>query len=148
MEIRQATIEDLPMMEEKAKEFYASSKFLGSFNMEKFITLWSRLIESGNGVIFSLTDGEGIQGAIGGVLYPEIYSDEIVATEFFWFVTPKHRGRGMDLYNKFEEWARNHKADQIRLAHLCDLMPDNLKWLYGEMGFTPIEINYAKELPR
>jgi hypothetical protein len=32
------------------------------------------------------------------------------------------------------------------MAHLCDLMPDNLKWLYGEMGFKPVEINYEKEL--
>lgn len=148
MEIRQLDISELPLLEPGAKEFYASSKYLKGFEMPRFISLWTTLIENGTGRIYGMFDENGnVQGAILGVLYPELYGPGLIATEFAWFVREKYRGSGLRLYYKFEEWAKEKKATQIRMTHLCDLMPDKLKWLYLELGFEPIEINYAKELP-
>ena len=142
------TPDELQDLEPGAKEFYASSKHLKGFDLAKFVGMWTQLITSGTGVIFAMRDDEGqVQGAISGVIYPEPYSEGLVATEFFWFVRPQHRGKGLDLYYRLEQWAKEKQASQIRMAHLCDLMPDGLKWLYGELGFEPIEILYAKDLP-
>ena len=147
MEMRQAGIGDLPKLEATARAFYASSRFLGDFEMERFIALWTRLLADETGVIFAFADGAEVVGALGGVVYPDAYSPRMIAVEFFWFVRPERRGKGLQLYYAFEEWAKRKGARQIRMTHLCDLMPENLRWLYGELGFTAIEINYAKELP-
>lgn len=147
MEIQKVGINQLPLLERAAWEFYASSKYLKDFDMGMFTSAWTKLLESDTGAIFMFVDEPGqVQGAIGGVVYPDLYSPTMVATEFFWYVREGHRGAGLQLYYKFEEWAKEKKANQIRMTHLCDLMPDGLKWLYGELGFEPIEINYAKEL--
>lgn len=38
-----------------------------------------------------------------------------VAVEIVWYVSPEHRtkGEGMELYNKFEQWARDRNCDYI-----------------------------------
>lgn len=147
MVIRQATHEDLPKLETAGREAYASSKHFSPFEMERFLSAWTKLLDGGTGAVFIAEDAEGkVHGAIGGVIYPDLYTSRMIATEFFWFMRPGHRGPGLQLYYRFEEWAREKCASQIRMTHLCDLMPEDLKWLYGELGFDPIEINYAKEL--
>ena len=144
--IRKATVEDLQTVEPLAREFYASSKALYQFKLNKFCTLWKSLIENDTGVIFMAFDDEKFIGAIGGVCYPDAYSEDMIATEFFWYITPAKRGRGMALYEKYEEWARSKNCNRIRMAHLCDLMPDALRWLYTELGYRPVEVTYEKEL--
>lgn len=144
--IRQATVEDLPGMEAGAREFYASSKYLGKFDPVRFVSVWTNLISSQAGVIFLLIEADELEGAIGGVVYPDLYSGEIIATEFFWFVRQEHRGGGLRLYKEFEEWAKWKGASQIRMVHLQDSMPDKLERLYRHWGYQPIETHYAKEL--
>jgi GNAT superfamily N-acetyltransferase len=148
MTIREAELSDLAKLEAGAREFYAASKFLKGFDADRFNALWSRLIESGAGVVFVLEKESAPIGAIGGVIYPDTYSADQIATEFFWFVREGHRGQGLRLYEAFEDWARRRGCQRIRMAHLCDLMPDGLKWLYGELGFHAVEISYEKELPQ
>jgi len=133
-------------METQAMKFYASSKFLKGFVLGRFCEFWTKMILDQSGIIFELVHGGEIKGALGAVSYPDVYSGDLIATEFFWWVDPQNRGRGIELYNRFEEWARTKQCKRIRMTHLCDLMPEGLKWLYGEMGFHAIEINYEKEL--
>lgn len=153
---RIATVDDLPKMESAAQKFYASSQYLRKFEISRFITLWATLLSNESGIIYLLIlneespdkpPHEEIVGALGAVAYPDAYSDDLIATEFFWFIEEEHRGFGMKLYWLFEDWAIKKNCNRIRLTHLCDLMPDKLKWLYEEMGFNAIEINYEKELP-
>jgi len=144
--IRAATIDDLPLMQSTAEAFYASSKYLRGFDISRFCRTWEALISSGMGVIYILeTDGR-IVGALGGMKYQDLYNGEQIAIEFFWFIEPRYRGQGLGLYYQFEDWAKAQSCSQIRMAHLCDLMPEQIKFLYGELGFEAIEIHYAKEL--
>ena len=148
--IRTATIEDLPLMEAGAREFYASSQYLKTFDPARFCALWKTLIGNNSGAIFMLfRDGtKELIGALGAVVYPDSYSADLIATEFFWYVLEGKRGHGLELYDAYEKWAQGKGCNRIRMAHLCDLMPDGLKWLYEEMGFDAVEITYEKELPR
>jgi hypothetical protein len=130
-----------------AKEFYASSKFLGKFDIERFVTFWKNQIENGQGVIFAALDDGEIIGAIGGMAYPEPYIDEISVQEFFWFVRPGNRGlAGLRLYDAFEGWAIEKGASHIRMVHLMDSMPEKLERVYGRLGFVPVEKLYSKDL--
>ncbi len=146
MTIELATVADLPKMAECAAEFSRSSRLIRPFEMARFQALWTSLIESGTGAIFSLVDAGRIVGFIGGVVYPEPYCDELIAQEFFWFVQGEHRGQGLRLYRAFEQWAREKGCAQIRMAHLSDLMPEKLKRVYALLGFKEVETSYAKDL--
>lgn len=146
MTIRKAETADLGRLDQCAREFYSSSKFLRGFDLERFTAFWMGLIQSGTGVVFLLIDGNEVAGTIGGVIYPEPYSGELVATEFFWFVRPELRGGGVKLYRAFEAWARDRGASQLRMVHLLDSMPEKLERAYTHLGFEPAEIHYTKEL--
>lgn len=142
---RVATVADLERMEATAREFYASSRFLHGFQLSRFVALWTHLLGTGGGVIFVL-GSQDIDGALGGVVYPEPYSGVLVATEFFWFVRPGCRGAGMRLYRAFEAWARARGCAQIRMVHLTDSMPERLAEVYGRLGYEAAEVHYVKEL--
>lgn len=146
--IRQAGIADLVLLEDCAREFYASSKFLGNFDVKVFAKVWRQLFNSGNGVIFIDEQPGGIAGAIGGIIRRDIYSaneEDLIAEEFFWFVRSTARGEGVALYRAFAALARERGCKGIQMVHLLDLMPDKVSKFYLREGFVPIETRYAKE---
>jgi GNAT superfamily N-acetyltransferase len=145
-EIRAAKVEDLPRLVRLAEQFYASSRFLQGFKLERFCATWSQLIESGVGGICLAEDGGDLVGALGGVAYPDPNSGDLVATEFFWFVDPHRRGCGLRLYREFEAWARRLGCSQIRMVHLVDSMPDQLERLYTRLGYEKAEVHFVKGL--
>jgi GNAT superfamily N-acetyltransferase len=144
--IRTADIADLPRVAALAQEFSRQSAFTRNFDPDRFIGVWVGLLEAATGEIFLLTDGDAITGALGGVIYPDLYSGSPIATEFFWYVQPGARGQGMKLYQEFERWARRWDCVQIRMVHLMDSMPEKLSRVYARMGFSPSELHYVKEL--
>jgi GNAT superfamily N-acetyltransferase len=144
--IRPATINDLPTLEPIAREFYACSKFLEGFDIDHFCSVWTQLFDSGLGVIFLALKDDEIVGALGGVAYPEIYTGEMVASEFFWFIRAEHRGGGLKLYRAFEQWAKDMKCGRIRMVHLLDSMPEKLQTTYLRLGFAAAEVHYTKEI--
>jgi GNAT superfamily N-acetyltransferase len=144
--IHQAQPADLERLADLASEFYSASKFLKHFDMDRFMEFWSVMIENESGVVFVLEDSERIAGTIGGVVYPDLYSGELICTEFFWFVTKAARGGGMQLYRAFEDWARTKHCTTIRMVHLADSMPERLSVVYKRLGFELCETHYQKAL--
>jgi GNAT superfamily N-acetyltransferase len=145
MKILQCSTDELLKLEDLAKQFIVLSSY-PSFSWGRFISSWTDIINRGIGAIFVMYENAIPIGAIGGFAYPDLYSGEIIATEFMWFVEPKHRGHGLDLYFEFEKWAKEKNAKRIRMTHLCKVMPEGMKVLYSELGFEAIEVNYDKEL--
>src|SRR5207344_979862 len=113
-------------LEDAAREFYSASRFLGEFSLDRFCEIWAHLLSTGAGVIFADERGENgtreLEGVIGGIVHPEIYGHELVAEEFFWFVRAEHRGAGVRLYRRFEDWARERGAARLQMVHLFDSM--------------------------
>ena len=148
MEIRQAKTSELEAVADLAGEFYSSTRFLRVFDKARFVQLWTGFIEAGTGVIFAIYDGDKVGGAIAGIIYPEAYSGEDIAQEFFWFIRSEYRGtiRSIKLYHEFEAWAREKGASEVRMGHLADLMPDSVASFYRRLGFEEVETNYVKRL--
>ncbi len=144
--VRIAEVADLPRIEPCATEFYAKSAFLKTLKMDLFCEKWAAMIEAGMGVIFLLEVGGHVEGIFGGVQFPDLYSGELIATEFFWYVREGHRGAGMKLFRAFERWAVERHCTQIRMVHLMDSMPEKLERVYRGLGFIPAEIHYVKDL--
>ena len=114
--IRAISIDELPSVQKCAGEFYGASRFLGKFCLARFCEIWTFLLTGGDGVIFAdERDGE-IAGLIGGIVHREVYSEAIVAEEFFWFVREACRGSGLALYREFEKWARAKGAATIQMV--------------------------------
>ncbi len=130
-----------------AREFYASSKFLRSFEIDRFVEFWRPILAAEIGVIFVAEDDGEIIGAIGAMSHPDPYSGELVVQEFFWFVRPGHRGSaGLRLYEALEFWARQKGAKVMRMVHLMDSMPEKLSRVYKRLGYEQVEILYSKDL--
>ena len=146
MTIRQATIEDLPLLEPCAKEFYASSENLHDFEIGRFVGLWRTLISNGSGAVFILKDGDEVTGAIAGLLHQDPYSAGTVAQEMYWFVRAAARGGGVRLYRELERWAVSKGATELRMGYLVDLMPEKVAHFYERVGFRKIEVGYSKRL--
>lgn len=146
--IRKAAIKDLPRLHGLAKEFYQASRILGRlpFEMHRFIKAWTNFLESELGVIFLAEDAGAVNGMIGGIQYPDLYSGVLVATEFFWFVKAEQRGSGIRLYKAFESWAKEQGCEQIRMVHLSDSMPTKVANFYLRLGYELSEQHYLKEL--
>jgi RimJ/RimL family protein N-acetyltransferase len=144
--IREATPADLPRLATCAQEFYASSKFLKNFNLDRFTSLWSSFIAEGIGVVFVFEKNGELQGAIGGMRSADLYSGDPYTAELFWFIREGHRGAGLQLYRAFEKWSRTHKCKEIRMIHLSDSMPERLERVYKHLGFELIECHYGKQL--
>jgi GNAT superfamily N-acetyltransferase len=137
---------ELARLEDCAREFYAASRWLGTFEPERFRQIWTELLSTGAGVIFAALDHGAVIGAIGGIVHREIYGPRMIAEEFFWFVRPGARGAGVALYRRFEEWARAKGAHQLHMVHMCDSMPEKVARFYLRSGFEPAEIRYGKDL--
>ncbi len=129
-----------------AREFYASSKFLHGFELERFVNLWTGFLESGTGVIFVAIHGEEIVGAIGGIAHQDLYNGRMLASEMFWRVNDGERGEGVRLYRAFERWAEEHGCQRIIMAYLHDVMPEKVARFYERLGFVAVETHYSKTL--
>ena len=146
MTYREATIADLPRLSECGREFYANSKVLKQFQIERFCETWTALLGNGSGVIFLLCEGEQIMGTIGGMVHRDLYSDEMIAQEFFWYVLKGSRGAGVRLYCLFEAWGRKRGCARIRMGYLVDSMPEKVAHFYERMGLDREEVIYSKSL--
>lgn len=144
--IRQISKAELPGLSSCAQEFYRSSRFLDSFSIDRFREIWEPLLDNGAGVIF-IDDRDGeIAGTMGGIIHREIYGEERVAEEMFWFVRQAFRRTGILLYRQFERWAIANSAARIQMVHLLDSMPEKVGRFYLREGFEPVETRYSREL--
>ena len=144
--VTQLGIDDLDNLVDLAEEFYSSSEFLKGFDKEVSRKSWTNFIAGGTGAIFAIKEGDAFHGMLGVVKFPDINTGDMTACEMFWFVSEKHRGKGLLLVSAFEEWAKEEGCRKVAIGHLADSMPDSLEKLYVRMGYTLSEKTYIKEV--
>ena len=140
--IREAKIDDIGKLSFLASEFMGETKFL-KVDDDVFFKTWENLINLGIGTIFIIDD---FHGALGAVAYPDPNNGEMMATEMFWIVAKEHRGKGLLLLERYEQWAKEKGCTKAIMVHLKDSMPERLKALYGRSGYEEMETHYIKEL--
>lgn len=147
--LRQLNIDEIPKLFKLGRLFFELGKVPGEFNEKAFLSAWQGLIQSKVGAIFVLLGGEGgeeVHGAIGAVHFTDMNTGDLTATENFWIVDPKFRGRGPLLLEAYENWAREKGCKRCGMIHLLNVFPDSLKALYERRCYRPVETNYLKEL--
>lgn len=130
------------------KDFYLESGAPGAFDSGWFLSIWSKVMESGLGALWTLRKDEQIVGVLGATLQPCPFSGETVASESFWFVDKSHRGGtgGVRLFTAFAAWAESIGVDRIHSAHIRGSMEKELADFYQRQGFTPLETIYTRKI--
>lgn len=136
--------EEIQKLVPLAVEFIAESKEDIPFNPEHFIKTWEQILSSGAGSIIKYEKNGKIVGALGFLIYPDILSGELKATETFWFIRKSQRGHGLKLLEEFEYTAKNMGVKRIMMAHLKCLMPEKIKSIYLNRGYREIETQYER----
>ena len=118
------------------------------FSMEKFEQMYMGAVEAPE-YFYMLAKNEDTNEHIGffiGCLHNPLFSDDILATELFWWVEKECRGRGIAiaLIKEFERWAKSNNATQVNVSDLQNVK--NLGKLYNRLGYQESEMTYRKDL--
>lgn len=146
--IRELTFAELTLCLRIAPLFFIEGLLPGKFNEDVFIQTWEKLYSINIGKIHGAFNGDNLCGAIGGIIFPDPNTGEIIATEMFWYVAADFRKgtQGLRLLNCFENWAIKEGAKRIIMVHLNNLQSDRLSVFYKRKGYSPIETHYIKEV--
>ncbi len=130
--IRTATLTDIPDLVDMGRKFHAAGRLPGEYTEEATARFLEGLI-AGGGVFRSDA------GMIGGALAPAYFDPSyVMAVELFWWAED---GQGRRLLRKFEEWAGDAGASEVRMTTLASL-PNAERVLGGK--YRPIEISYVR----
>ena len=146
MKVRRIMPSGLGKLLPMAESFWLEGKMPGIFNPVSFVSSWLTVLDSGMGVIWVLEDENKVIGTLGCGIYRDLNTGDLVASEFFWYVLPDHRGRGILLLREFEKWAKNIGAKRVIMVHLTKCMPERVGEIYKKMGYEMLETHYVKEI--
>lgn len=144
--IKEVEVHELARVSEIGKQFFEESNIPGKIDPEVFCKNWKTLIEVGMGKIYGMYSDGIFIGGLGALLTPDLNDGKKVATEAFWFVSPKFRGAGIKLLLFFLNRAKEIGCERVIMVHLFNSHSEQLSKLYQNLGFQPIEKHYLKNL--
>ena len=147
--IREMQHSDIPALVALAKDFFARGPLWTDIYRTRPIneaTLSTRLrdeIEHPDILALTAEKGGAIVGCITAGITQEPLFGDIVACKMQWIADPE-KGRGMGHYLRLraERWARDHGASKMVMSG----MNDRATLLLEAAGYSPIEIQYQKDL--
>jgi len=142
--IRDATEQDIPRLVAMGERFLTETVYRGRVPVDPatMARTLALLVATENGtVLVSERDGV-VVGMIGLLLFENPISGELTAGELFWWVEPEHRGIGVRLLKRAEQWARRAGA---RKVHMIAPTPE-VGQLYDRLGYGYLEAAYQKAI--
>lgn len=146
--VRSLEVFELPVCLPFGEAFFRELALPGTFNPDAFLKHWQTFLTSYPATILVLEEQGQVIGGIGGLATADVYTGELVAHEFFWYIDQAHRGGtgAFRLLRAFKAWAQEHGATRLRLSHMLGLNEDKLEAMYRHLGFRPIEVGYDLQL--
>ena len=141
---RQMKVEDLPDILELISEFKDES--LGEYGISSIAANFRDII--GNYVDLSrvlVFEGK-VVGVIAGFQAIPIGCTERAFQEVVWFVSKKHRRRGVKLYRDMEKVCIEKGLKYMLMGHMGNLKAEKLGQFYKAMGYKVLEIQYIKTI--
>jgi len=100
------------------------------------------LLASDVGAVF-VSEADGVvTGMIGLLVFEHPITGARTATELFWWVDPEHRGQGVRLLTRGEQWAATAGAQYV---HMIAPTPA-VGHLYERLGYDFLESSYQKAI--
>jgi GNAT superfamily N-acetyltransferase len=152
MNVRPATLADLPRILEMVRAFFDASPFgkTAEFDTESASAMIWQLIDGNDSEVMLAVDDEAhVVGMAGMGLAPLWFAPKTrMASEVFWYVDPKSRskGAGLALLEAMVSWARERGAHLVTLAHFHGKGLSDAGIVYREYGFDALETAYTKKV--
>ena len=153
MEIRLATLNDVPDLVKMGASFHASSPYatLTGLDLNAIEATAVMLVNRPDADVLVATTSVSSEhtldprtvGMLGLFLHHHPISGARVASELFWWVEPEYRGlTGLKLLHRAERWATERGAQVLQM-----IAPSpEVERLYDRSGFTRVEVSYQKRL--
>lgn len=144
--IRLALHGDIPRAVDMGRRFIRETSYAGGIgdNPERLALTAARLIDGDDSALFVADERGEVAGMIGVYTYVHPYSDELFATELFWWMDPERRGAGVRLLRAAEGWARDRGAKALQVV--APRSNDRLGGFYERLGFERVETCYQRTL--
>jgi GNAT superfamily N-acetyltransferase len=142
--VRDATVADIPRLLVMGRRFRAETVYATRLpdNPDQMRALGERLITTPEGLLLVADQGWDLVGMIGVFLFVHHFSGLLTAGEVFFWVEPEHRGYGVRLLRRAEQWAAAHGATTMQMI----APTPEVGQLYDRLGYHALEVAYEKEL--
>lgn len=140
--IRVATDADVSRIVEMGERFLTQTVYRGrvTVNPTSMAALVETLLHGGSGVLFVSEQAGELVGMIGLLAFVHPIAGEPTVSELFWWVEPEHRGCGVRLLKRAEQWAREMGAVKLFMV----APTSDVGQLYERMGYEFLESAYQK----
>jgi len=125
------------------ERFLTNSVYAGfPLNREQMAQTVDLLLTSPIGRIYVAERKGDVVGMIGGLLFRHPITGEATVSELFWWVEPEHRGIGIRLLKRAEQWAEEVGAVRMHMV----APTTDVGQMYLRLGYSPLETTYQKAL--
>jgi RimJ/RimL family protein N-acetyltransferase len=154
--IRPATMDDVPALVEMAERFYPLSPYPAIYgDMPRtqaaglLIVMMQGMAEHGvaPGILLVADKDGALVGMLGMHIDAATFTPEVIAGEIVWWMEPEHRGglAAMRLVRRAEQEAKARGATVSRMAVL-GTSPAEASEILQRIGYTPTEWIHTKRL--
>ncbi len=144
--IREATEMDLSRVVAMFAEFVSSTQYARYVGNDPAysVRMMERIIADEDKALFVVDSEDGVIGMLGVMTFIQPFSGELVASELFWWLDPKHRGHGVWLLRRGESWARGHGARRMSMMAPSD--KPRVGEIYNAIGYAEVERVFQRDL--
>lgn len=129
-----------------ADAFLKESGYSLTMNPDKLLANFDHSLSVPDIEIFFLEVDGSVVGMLVGAISQPLFSDDRMATELAWYITPEKRGgrEAFHLINAYEEWAESQDCSYVTMVDIDTL--NSLEKVYTKKGYTLTEKTYVKEI--
>lgn len=147
--IRQAHINDVPVLAMMGEKFYQYSEFKNyiPYDAESAASKLAQLLLSGFLYVAEYNE-DGVIAALAGTMTTLWFNSSLpVASELAWWVEEKHRKSpvGIKLYKAFEKWAFERGVTTITMSDLVIQDTPPAEKLFKKLGYSVVERAHIKK---
>lgn len=139
MQVRVATIEDIPSLIEIARQFIVEAPNYSKRELnETALDQNFRSVMSGAGAIFLVESKNQIVGGIVCLTTTDWFNDQVIAFEQVFYVCPEYRATRAPflLLDSFISWAKHMNAGRIQCGTTTGINTKGCIRLYQHFGFS------------
>lgn len=149
MQVRPATLKDMPSLLAMARQFILEAPNYASRELDEQALKdnLSAVIE-GMGVVFVTEHKDALTGGIVCLTTKDWFNNQVIAFEQVFYVVPEYRSTqsALLLIDSFVSWAKHMNAKRVQCGTTTGISTDGCVRLYRHFGFTEYGILMDLEL--
>lgn len=148
--VRAATLDDMAAILEMGRALHDESPRYAhlSFNEEKVFNLAHQVLTGPRGGAFVAEKDGRIVGMVAGYVIEHWFSDDVIASDYTFYVWPAHRGgrAALLLWREFEAWAKAHGAVDCVPGITTGINMESTARFFEHLGYARAGYTFFKRL--